>query len=313
MRAANTSLASLSSLIFLLLAFAAACHDSSLSKVSTPLADSAHSIDLKRRYGHLTHRARLRDEAHTSSIFSRQMGSDYSFEIIWGHRNLSVTIDTGSSDLWVAQSNFTCLTRGGRVTYLGYCAFGAYVANRYQGGEIEDEVFDIEYGLPFVHGTVGYEDITLAGIEVKHQEVAIADRGWWIGDNVTAGLMGLGYPTITSAWVKGSIHNESYIGRPYFPWFFSAFRRGLIPPVFSLALQRSGNNEHAGRIAFGGLPNLDFSPEFTSAPIKTYPESGRRLPPYYRVDIDGWVVDDVFHPENGTGRTHLIDSGSPSL
>lgn len=314
MPAATTSLVSISCLIFLFHTFAAAFPNALPFKRSEPLGTSVHSLDLTRRYGHRSHGARLHNGVHTTPIFNRLRGSDYSFSILWGNRNLNVVIDTGSSDLCVASSNFTCQVRTGQITDQAHCGFGAYVEPNFQEGQIKDEVYDIEYGLPFIHGIVGYEDITLAGIEVRHQEVAIATKGFWDGDGVTAGLMGFGFPPLTSAFAKGSLHNGTLIVEKYFPWFFSAFRRGLIAPVFSLALLRSENDEHAGQFALGGLPKLDFAPEFTTVPIKTYPQYPEYpRPPFYRIDIDGWVVDDVFLPENGTRRTHLVDSGTPSI
>ena len=46
------------------------------------------------------------------------------------------------------------------------------------------------------------KDVTIAGINVKDQEIALVDRSyWWTGDGTISGLIGLAYSTLTSAYI----------------------------------------------------------------------------------------------------------------
>ena len=43
-----------------------------------------------------------------------------------------------------------------------------------------EEIFNISYGSgEFLVGELGYERVTLAGIEVPHQEIALVDNAYW--------------------------------------------------------------------------------------------------------------------------------------
>lgn len=91
------------------------------------------------------------------------------------------------------------------------------------------------------------------------------------GDNVTSGLLGLAYRSLTSAYngtdpaldtLEGAIH--------YSPIFESMYTQGLTAPLFSLALQRSSDTNKlapGGYMSFGGYPPVKFRKTFTSTPI----------------------------------------------
>lgn len=112
---------------------------------------------------------------------------------------------------------------------------------------------------------MGYEDVTVAGITVKHQEVALVDYAYWEGDGVSSGLMGLAYPLLTSAF-KGTNPTQDSLANQveYNPVFTSMWEEGLVKPVFSLACER---NSDSGYLALGGLPPVAYTPTFSSTPI----------------------------------------------
>lgn len=122
------------------------------------------------------------------------------------------------------------------------------------------------YGdLEFMTGVMGYETVTVAGITVEHQEVALVNYTYWFGDNVTSGLMGLAYPRLTSAFVgTNSSVNDLDKQVPYNPVMTSMIEQRLIEPVFSLALERDSDN---GYLALGGLPPVNHTGPFASTPI----------------------------------------------
>lgn len=112
---------------------------------------------------------------------------------------------------------------------------------------------------------MGYETVTVAGIIILQQEVALINYTYWFGDSVTSGLMGLAYPRLTSAFVgTNSSVNDGDKQIPYDPIMTSMIKRGLIEPVFSLALERDSDN---GFLALGGLPPVNYTGPFASTPI----------------------------------------------
>lgn len=119
--------------------------------------------------------------------------------------------------------------------------------------------------LEFMTGVMGYETVTVAGITVEHQEVALVNYTYWFGDSVTSGLMGLAYPRLTSAFVgtNASVNDEDK-QVPYDPIMTSMIKQGLIEPVFSLVLERDSDT---GLLALGGLPPVNHTGMFSSTPI----------------------------------------------
>lgn len=100
-------------------------------------------------------------------------GQEYLVPIEWGGDSYTAILDTGSSDTWLIQSGFTCLDANGQQQSESSCNFGPPFTGSYDDGQISDKNFNISYGDgEFVSGTVGYEDITLAGLTVSKQEVS---------------------------------------------------------------------------------------------------------------------------------------------
>lgn len=98
-------------------------------------------------------------------------GSEYLVDITFGGQDVTVILDTGSSDTWLIQSGFQCTDSSGNSVDESQCQFGPV----YNGGftsQISDENFKISYGDgEFVTGNMGYQDVTIAGITVPNQEV----------------------------------------------------------------------------------------------------------------------------------------------
>lgn len=112
---------------------------------------------------------------------------------------------------------------------------------------------------------MGYENVTVAGITVENQEVALVNYSYWYGDNVTSGLMGLAYPLLTSAYAGTNTSTDSLETQvEYSTIITTMIKEALIEPVFSLALDR---NSDSGYLALGGLPPVNHSGSFASTPI----------------------------------------------
>ncbi len=118
-----------------------------------------------------------------------------------------------------------------------------------------------------IRGRLGYQDVTLAGITVKKQQIALIDQVYSGGDGVTSGLLGLAYPLLTGAFV-GTNAADRKPGSPgqheYDPVFTSIYKQGLVSPIFSMSMNRN----NSGWLTLGGLPPVDYAPDFASTPIR---------------------------------------------
>lgn len=168
------------------------------------------------------------------------------------------------------RGNALCREKTNSRTYLGSqdaeCAFGPVFNGTFSGGTIPDQNFKIEYGDGrLVTGALGYEDVTVAGITVQDQQVALVNNSYWFGDSTTSGFMGLAYAYLTSAYQGTNVSADTVETEiKYDPIITTMIKQKLIDPVFSLALKR---NSDSGYLALGGLPPVEYTGSFTSTPI----------------------------------------------
>ncbi len=224
-------------------------------------------------------------------------------------------IDTGSSDTWVMASNFQCLNISTRSPLdQSACGFGElYDSSKGLFTNISGEVFSIGY-FPeneTLQGDMGYAPITMGGLTVPKQEVALVKQAAWTGDGSSSGLLGLGYPAITSATNRTT-------GDPiqYDPIFTTMVKERIVSDaVFSLALNRvpQGTSVHApaGLMSIGGLvPASYYQKPFTSVPIEVTNNTGTSELTWYTT-----THELVYELRNGTkvsGGVYqsIVDSGT---
>ncbi|KAK4690285.1 hypothetical protein P7C71_g6469, partial [Lecanoromycetidae sp. Uapishka_2] len=210
--------------------------------------------------------------------------------------------------------------------FLSECLFGpAYsVSNTFK--QIPNENFNISYGdNQFLSGIVGTEQVTLAGITVKNQEVAIVERAAWLGDGISSGLIGLAFSSITSAYA-GTDPTLDVTQIQYNPVFTNMYIEGSVFPVFSIALDRNSG----GQLAIGGLPPVPYLPIFASAPFQlltiTYAGAPTPVPEYqfYTITTSGFAYfesdktdgyspsfPNIFGPPSDSSQVQvIIDSGT---
>ncbi|KAF8161716.1 aspartic peptidase domain-containing protein [Mycena galopus ATCC 62051] len=178
-------------------------------------------------------------------------------------------IDTGSSDTWAVSSQFTCADIATKTPQLqSYCNFGNYFDPTVGVFDnITNSTLNLEY-FPegdVLQGSMGIASITVAGLTVPDAEVAlITYAAWDNGDGASAGLLGLGYPALTSA---SAGH--------YDPIFTKMVKQGIVTDaVFTLAVDREEIGYSplapAGQMAIGGLVDASYyEGSFTSVPMNT--------------------------------------------
>ena len=208
-------------------------------------------------------------------------------EIEAGGENFTAVVDTGSSDTWLVETGFTC-AKGDQ----SFCQFGDTYNKTNTFQPIANENFAISYSDgELLTGSFGKEKVTVAGITVKDQQIAVVTRANWNGDGYSSGVLGLGFPANTKAYSGISPGANSQKSRvDYNPFFTSAYTEGNVPPLFSLALSRDPNG---GMLAIGGLPPVPYVPIFASTPFQMLTASspgstGRPDYTFYTITVNGF-------------------------
>ncbi|KAL9099605.1 MAG: hypothetical protein Q9163_004912 [Psora crenata] len=196
-----------------------------------------------------------------------ERGLVFATEVQIGSDTYEMVIDTGSSDTWLPKSGFQCAQPGtGDFLAQSACEFGPLYNQKSTFTPIPDQNFHVTYtDGESLWGTFGTEKVTVAGIEVKNQQIAVVDKAAWYGDTVTSGLLGLAFPAATKAFSGNDYrYNTPATQKVYNPIFTNMYTKGHVAPLFSIALDRN----QGGLLAFGGLPPVEFNPVFASSPFQ---------------------------------------------
>ena len=159
-----------------------------------------------------------------ASVQPVEDGQVFLTHVTFGTETFNAVIDTGSSDTWLAETGFQCfnITTGASVPEAD-CLFGSTYTPSATFSQIPNENFNITYADgEMLIGIVGIEKVTLAGISVDNQEVGVVQLAGWLGDGVSSGLIGLAFPSITSAYAGTNPAVDGPATQlPYNPVFFN--------------------------------------------------------------------------------------------
>ncbi|KAF2860997.1 acid protease [Piedraia hortae CBS 480.64] len=287
-----------------------------LSSTNCPLTELVHTtkhipLQSTKQSSHASRALQtiFRPTNGTAPLVATAENSGYSTILNFGGKDYSVIFDTGSSDLWLASSSLKCIGRFHDSLPLSSCNFGPLGPATFTGGQIPNENFNVSYGDgEFVTGVMGREDICLGGVHVANQTAALVTTAFWQGDSSTSGLLGFAYPSLTSAF-SGSDPTHDLRGKnniSYTNFIFTAAGRGLIPPLFSLALDSEG-----GALSLGGLPPGVSHGNFSTTDLKIYNLFNLPRPEntytYYTVDVGDVSTDDA---HAGRDFPAIVDSGT---
>ncbi|KAL8685592.1 MAG: hypothetical protein Q9218_007666 [Villophora microphyllina] len=238
----------------------------------------------------------------------------YFTNITFGTETFQAVVDTGSSDTWVVRTGFQCVNVQTHIPLAeNLCRFGGLYTTSPTFKQIPGENFNIGYADgESLTGIVGTEDVTLAGITVNNQEVALIDYAAWNGDNSSSGVIGLAFPSITSSFNgTNPLKDTPADALEYSPLFTSMYNQGKVAPVFSLAISRG--EETGGLLALGGLPPVQHDQYFVSTPIlASLPRPGntnaaRPALQYYTITLQGINYETTFEKVNLRAD---VDSGT---
>ncbi|KAI0429410.1 acid protease [Xylaria sp. FL1042] len=208
-------------------------------------------------------------------------GNFFDVDVALGDSIFKLEVDTGSSDLWVARPGFQCFDRlnNSQLAPPEVCMYETVpkydptMSSTFT--KLKNETFGVHYGAGIALGIVGTEEVKLGDFIVHHQPIGVADRITVPGDGISSGILGLGYPLLTSAHPGNSVPNDtiSLLTNKvlYEPLLFRMHRQGLIPGWFSLALERLPKGQSAGSggmMGLGVLPDVKTSGPFVTAPVE---------------------------------------------
>ncbi|KAK3343508.1 aspartic peptidase domain-containing protein [Lasiosphaeria hispida] len=239
-------------------------------------------------------------------------GTQYATNVLWNGHRMSLLLDTGSSDTWAVQRDFSCIDYAGELLPQVSCGFGPTYPEKFQYGETSpSQHMFIRYGDgEIVTGPMGFSDITVGNITIKKQEVCLANSTYWFGNNMTSGLMGLAFPSLTNAYLGSGLSHDSGSQIEYSPLFTSMVSQGKVPPLFSIAIDR---NASSGMLAWGGIApaaGLDTSKTASLPMIITnlvdVPSTAYEYS-FYTIIPDGWEYGQATDTKK---YPYIVDSGT---
>lgn len=275
---------------------------------------------------------RRRTAGSTAPMVATEYGTVFDVEATIGGQNFSLLVDSGSSDLYVMESDFTCINKTSNMelpaTECKYDLNRTYsISDTYQ--KIPNQVFGIEYGAGIASGVMAFEEVTIAGVTVPKQRVAIANKSTPMGDGVNSGLIGLGYPSITSAHPANTTDNSTYWYHrlPYTPVLPNMWEQGLIKePYFAHVLARTALNDSGpsfgGYLSLGELPPVAHDDNWAVAPVEVMKEiplnytSNKRTLSYWATTLTASLGPQTPNTTSGNDSISapfqaLFDSGNP--
>lgn len=192
-----------------------------------------------------------------------------------------------------------------------FCAPAATFAGSFSGGWRNDTDFRIMYvSGEFMRGRFGYEDVEIAGITVRQQQVALVTLAYTNFGGALGGVLGLGFPLLTS--------DPSGVRKRYDPIVTTMIKQGAVSePMFSVALSRNFSSSESF-IAFGGMPPVAWDEStMVSVPvlnlelISSWPEMETE-PSFFTIVPDGWVFGDAVGNVfvNKTRIPVIVDTGA---
>ncbi|KAI9167980.1 putative aspartic-type endopeptidase [Paramyrothecium foliicola] len=251
----------------------------------------------------------------------------FDVEVRIGSQTFWLLVDTGSSDTWVAETGYTCVDAENNLEVpQEECRWSPTYDTPPSTRHIANQTFGVKYGTGIALGRVAFEDVTLGGITVPRQTIGLVDRTTDHGDGINSGILGLGFPTLTSAH-PGSENSNDTISlltnrAIYDPLFVSMYKRGLVEPWYSIVINRLPRNVSTGPggwLGLGELPPVSHDDTWAVAPIEItegipsiFYQRGRPEISLMTLTVDAVSWGSSSSPTTNTTRFQaVVDSGNP--
>lgn len=242
---------------------------------------------------------------------------EFSVNVTLGNQTFPLGVDTGSGDTFVADTSFQCVDVSGNNVSISECR----LANLYTPSDtfmpVPSESFNVSFGGgDAATGYVGYENVTVGGIEVK-QKIGVMTRAYWEISTGVSGLLGLAFPAASTTFEgptpsDPNLYTNSTNLDIHSTIFFSMIGQGKVPAqMFTLDLY---NSELGSTLTLGGIPESSAESEFATTPIVPNKMALRGemtdVNYLYSMDVAGVSVAGV---SNMTSFTTTIDSGAKAI
>ncbi|KAF2124248.1 acid protease [Dothidotthia symphoricarpi CBS 119687] len=266
-----------------------------------------------------------RQQSYSKPLISTENGIIFGIEVLINNQPFYLIPDTGSSDLWVPVADFQCVEPvSGNEVPQKKCYFGGTYHVPASTEYVANQTFGVQYGTGIAVGKVGFADITLNGITIEHQQIGLVDRTNDTGDGLGSGVLGLGFPPLTSAHPGTELDNSTLlINRAvYDPVFVGMYKKGLVEPWYSFAIERLLENVTSGPggwLGLGELPPVAHSDDWATKPIevtKDLPDEltgGEREITLMTLTIDGVTWNSASSNSSITNSTKfqaVVDTGN---
>ncbi|KAK3393562.1 aspartic peptidase domain-containing protein [Podospora didyma] len=172
-------------------------------------------------------------------------------------QDLTLQLDTGSSDIWVPDSNAEVC----RQTGSGQCTFGTFNPDKSTTFEVVNNDFNISY----VDGSSSTGDYFTDHFEIGGANLRNMTMGLGLNTDIAYGLVGVGY-ALNEAIVGTESTASVYPNLPV-----NMMDQGLINTV-AYSLWLNDLDASKGSILFGGIDTEKYVGDLTS--IKVYPTQG---------------------------------------
>ncbi|EUC33610.1 hypothetical protein COCCADRAFT_95561 [Bipolaris zeicola 26-R-13] len=305
-----------------------------LREFDIPVARSVHPLNplAKRDSGNsIAARSADRNTGPTRTITD---GTRYAIDVTLGGKTHAVEFDTGSNSFWLPSANFTCFDIDSKVKPQSTCGFASVGPAEYTGGRIPNINFNSTYlTAEFARGSVGLEDVTIAGLTVRNQHMSLAEKVFLsTAYNMTSGIIGWGlgnytayYPGDNSDLDNKTDPNHTWIATK--TWIQNAVEQGLVEkPIFSVNLgnrtENAANLSTSGFVAVGGAPldGLPFTGVWAQSKVSTTtfaPWSVKNKYTHWNTRPDGFTINQTFVPwvpgvfADGGEIFTILDTGTP--
>ncbi|XP_026771141.3 pepsin A-like [Pangasianodon hypophthalmus] len=192
-------------------------------------------------------------------------------------QSFQVIFDTGSSNLWVPSvycSSTACNN---------HARFNPQKSSTFQA---TNQPLSIQYGTGSMTGFLGYDTVSVGGIQVPHQIFGLSQTEAPFMAHIKAdGILGLAYPQLAASNAE--------------PVFDNMVQQGLVQDYFSVYL--SSNSQSGSEVIFGG-----YNPKHYTGSLVWIPLSSET---YWQITMDSVTINGQVVACSG-GCQAIVDTGT---
>lgn len=182
----------------------------------------------------------------TTDVTPEEGDSEFLSPVDFGGQKLLMDFDTGSSDIWVFNTQLSAQENQ------GHTVFDPSKSKTFKA--MQDSSFDVHYGdKSFATGSVGQESVTIGGANVPNQVIGLPNKVALqsVKDTRSNGLLGLAFKKINTVQPEQS------------DTFFGNVGPSLLHNLFTANLKHST----AGAYEFGNIDQTQFVGKINFGPV----------------------------------------------